>query len=233
MKLTVFRAGKAVFTEPLCPRASCEPASPGALDVRNVWGDRQAEVVVELYTGSAHCCFKTEVAFEARGAWRSITHDWGNLGYRGQWHDGAYWFVTGDDRFAYAFTDYADSAFPMQVWTIRPGRPLRERDPKRLDLVAGNATRLWKAYLKDRATKGTDVRGVLGAWCADQYLLGKRRGLRGGASEGAEEGPAPHRRPRRHVRAEGRGVHQGAEARPRRVGLREVAGSSAGRATSS
>jgi hypothetical protein len=45
---------------------------------------------------------------------------------------------------------------------------------KRLDLVAGNAATLWKGYLKDRATKGTDVRGVLGAWCADEYLLGKR-----------------------------------------------------------
>jgi hypothetical protein len=61
----------------------------------------------------------------------------------------------------------------MQVWTLDPAGRFVNVTRRRLDLVAGNASRLWKAYLKDKAMKGTDVRGVLGAWCADQYLLGR------------------------------------------------------------
>jgi hypothetical protein len=172
MSLTVLRSGKVVLTKPLCADGSCDPSTfGGALDVRNVWGSPQAEVFAELYTGGAHCCFATELVLFAGGAWRTILHDWGDLGYRGQWHDGTYWFITGDDRFAYAFTDFADSAFPMAVWTINGVGHLVEVTRQRLDLVAANATTLYKGYLQDKRTK-TDVRGVLAAWCADEYLLG-------------------------------------------------------------
>ena len=173
LTLTVFRSGRAVFSEPLCAGASCEPSTfRGALDVRNVFGDPQPEVLVGLYTGGAHCCFATEIVIFASGAWRTIHHDWGDLGYRGQWHEGRYWFITGDDRFAYAFTDFADSAFPMAVWTIDGAGHLVNATRQRPDLVAANAATLWKGYLQDKTTKKTDVRGVLAAWCADEYLLG-------------------------------------------------------------
>ena len=173
LTLTVFRSGKRVFTEPLCARARCEPSTfGGALAVRNLWGNAQAEVLVELYTGGAHCCFETEIVISAAGAWRTIHHDWGDLGYRGQWHDKTYWFITGDDRFAYAFTDFADSSFPTAVWSIDGVGHLVTTTRQRLDLVAANATTLWKGYLEDKGTRTTDVRGVLGAWCADEYLLG-------------------------------------------------------------
>ena len=172
MALTVFRAGKAVFTERLCARGSCQPSVPGALDVRNVWGGKPAEVLVELNTGGAHCCYETKVVVFVAGAWRSIAHDWGNPGYRGQSHGAAYWFISGDDRFAYSYTDYAHSLLPLSVWRINGGGRLVEVTRERLDLVAADAKTLWKLYLEVRARKGTDVRGVLGAWCADQYLLG-------------------------------------------------------------
>ncbi len=176
IELTVARAGRTVLTERLCAGGICEPSPTGALSVRNVWGSAQAEALVEIYTGGAHCCFGSEIVLDGPGGWRAISHNWGDLGYRGQWRGGAYYFITGDDRFAYAFTDFADSVFPMQVWSINGVGHLVDVTRTRLDLVRNDAAILWRGYVKDRATKDTDVRGVLAAWCADEYALGAKAG---------------------------------------------------------
>ena len=161
-----------VFDRVVCA-AVCGPAANGAIAFRNVWASRSPEIVVSLYTGGAHCCFENEfVVLRSATSATGIFHNWGDLGYRGQWLRGRFWFVTGDDRFAYAFTSFAASAFPMQVWAIdRPGR-LVDVTRQRLDLGAANAQRLWKGYLADRGH--VDIRGVLGPWCADEYVLGDR-----------------------------------------------------------
>jgi hypothetical protein len=172
LRVRVERGGIAVFNRELCAQV-CGPAPGGAISFRNVWGSRSPEVVVSLYTGGAHCCFENEfVLLRAHGRATGIFHDWGDLGYRGQWLRGRYWLVTGDDRFAYAYTSFAGSAFPMQVWTIDGAGRLVDVTRQRLDLVSANATRLWKTYVAHRVHD--DIRGVIGPWCADEYLLGKR-----------------------------------------------------------
>ena len=172
LRVRVARGSAVVFDRKICAQV-CGPAAGGAIAFRNVWGSRAPEVIVSLYTGGAHCCFQTElVLVPPHGPAIGIFHDWGDLGYRGQWLRGRYWFVTGDDRFAYAYTSFAASAFPMQVWTIdRPGR-LVDVTRQRPDLIAANAARLWRTYLGER--KHGDIRGVIGPWCADQYLLRRR-----------------------------------------------------------
>ncbi len=172
LRVRVTRGEQVVFDRQICAQV-CGPASGGAIAFRNVWDSRTPEVVVSLYTGGAHCCFQTElVLLRPGGPATGIFHDWGDLGYRGQWLRGRFWFVTGDDRFAYAYTSYAASGFPMQVWTVdRPGR-LVDVTRQRLDLVAANAKRLWRSYLGER--RHGDIRGLIGPWCADEYLLGKR-----------------------------------------------------------
>jgi hypothetical protein len=172
LRVRVERGRAVVFDRQICAQV-CGPAPGKAIAFRNVWGTRSPEVVVSLYTGGAHCCFENEfVLVRPHGSAIGIFHDWGDLGFKGQWLHGRFWFVTGDDRFAYAYTSFAGSAFPMQVWTIdRPGR-LVDVTRQRLDLVAANATRLWKTYLASRMHD--DIRGVLAPWCADEYLLGMR-----------------------------------------------------------
>ena len=44
----------------------------------------------------------------------------------------------------------------------------------RLDLVRADAKMWWHAYVQERGKKDGDVRGVLAAWCADEYRLGDR-----------------------------------------------------------
>ncbi len=172
LRVRVTRGTAVVLDRQICAQV-CGPTPGGAIAFRNVWGSRAPEVVVSLYTGGAHCCFQTEVVLvPPHGAATGIFHDWGDLGYRGQWLHRRFWFVTGDDRFAYAYTSFAASAFPVQVWTIdRPGR-LVNVTRQRPDLIAANAQRLWRTYVGER--KHGDIRGVIGPWCADEYLLGKR-----------------------------------------------------------
>ena len=171
LRVRVANGHAVVFDRSVCAQV-CGPAQGGAISFRNIWSTPRPEVVVSLYTGGAHCCFESELVL-LRSPTRAIGifHDWGDLGYRGQWSKGRFWFVTGDDRFAYAFTSFAASEFPTRVWSIDSAGRLVDVTRRRLDLVAANARRLWKDYLGYRGHE--DVRGVLGPWCADEYLLGK------------------------------------------------------------
>src|SRR5262249_7807327 len=118
---------------------------------------------------------------------------WGDPGYEGQLHDGRYEFITADDRFAYAFTAFAASGLPMQVFTIDQAGNLVDVTRPRPDLVRDDLKQWWQAYVSERGKPDGDVRGVLGAWCADQYLLGARatctKELRRALARGWLKGP--------------------------------------------
>ena len=62
------------------------------------------------------------------------------------------------------------SPFPIQIWEFDAGR-LRDVTQLFPGQVALDAKQLWGAYLEHR--RKDDVRGVLAAWQADQYLLGR------------------------------------------------------------
>jgi hypothetical protein len=80
-------------------------------------------------------------------------------------------FVSTDNRFAYAFTDYANSGRPVQVWTLRRGA-FRDMTRDYPSLIAQDAALHWR-YFKRRPH---DDVGYFAAWAADEYLLG-RKGL--------------------------------------------------------
>jgi hypothetical protein len=68
------------------------------------------------------------------------------------------------------FTAFAASFFPIQLWHAVDGRFL---DVTRSfpGLIESDANELLREYEKIRRERA-DVRGVLAAWVADQYLLG-------------------------------------------------------------
>jgi hypothetical protein len=146
--------------------------------VRDLDRDCELEVVVDTYTGGAHCCLHSRVFryLPTREAYAGTFHDWGNGGYRLKNIDGQgpLELVSNDDRFAYAFTAFAASAFPVQLWRFDHGRLLDvTRDfPAQIER---DATALWKLYeqVRDDRRGPQDVRGVLAAWYADQCLLGR------------------------------------------------------------
>ncbi len=175
LSLTVTVAGKTVFARKLCTPVRCGLATEQLLSLHNLWGDRLPEAVLDYYTGGAHCCFATLVVLpDGPHPGRLIAHSWGDPGYAIKTHGGTVDLVSADDRFAYAFTAFAASGLPVQVWTIDRDGAFADVTQTRLDLVRKDAAQWWQAYTSERGKVDSDIRGVLAAWCADEYRLGDK-----------------------------------------------------------
>jgi len=149
--------------------------SKKSISVADLDADGEPEVALYLYLGGAHCCWYTQVYWysSVAGRYSLRTHVWGNAAARTADldHDGTPEFVSGDDRFAYQFTDFADSSWPVQIWAFRLGafRDVTRRFPAAIRTDARHQWRL-------ASSRGSDWilrRGVLAAWTADECLVGR------------------------------------------------------------
>jgi hypothetical protein len=206
--LEISRAGKPLLDEPV-PNdsksggsASMQPAyfyyqsHRKSVIVRDVDGDSEPEVVIDLYSGGAHCCTLSRVyRYDAASdAYRSTAHMWGDFPYTFKRLNGdrKLEWVSYDDRFAYQFGSYADSGAPVQIFNDVGGR-FQDVTRSFPAAIRVDAARWWKSYLGSRGktnanTGPVSVRGVLAAWAADEYLLGHGRvvlpTLRSAATQG-------------------------------------------------
>ena len=180
--LRIVRAGVVAFDAPLASacRACTSLADPEtALSVTDLDGDGEPEILVDTYTGGAHCCTVTPIFRWTGAGYRRLTASFGNVGYSLEDldHDGRPEFVTADDSFAYAFTAFAFSAFPLRILdygTDRGGRTalLRDVTSSYPALVAKEAAGL--RHDVARRGRGDDARGLIAAYVADLYRLGRR-----------------------------------------------------------
>jgi subtilisin-like proprotein convertase family protein len=181
LRLRITRRGKTLLDAPprrvhpcACPNDG--PVGGGAIRVRDLDRDGEPEVLVDFYSGGAHCCYYTDVyRYVARSrTYRPVVGYWGDLLPRlvDLGGDGRPEFRTGDDRFAYAFTSFAGSAFPIRILRFDHGRfvDVTRRFPR---LVRSDAAGLYAAYRSQVRSRDYDVRGILAAWLADQYSLGR------------------------------------------------------------
>lgn len=126
--------------------------------VRDLEADREPEVVLDVYTGGAYCCTESLVyrSLPSARTYRRSVHDWGNVGYRivDLDRNGRPERRSADDRFAYAFTPFVASMFPLRVVRFDHGRTadVTRRFPA---LVAADADRLWRAYPGARSRSRT------------------------------------------------------------------------------
>jgi hypothetical protein len=173
LTLVIRNAGKKVYDRPICTSYRCGLGSRHSLSLEAVWKGATPDVIVDFFTGGAHCCFESLIVLvNGTSPPRSIFHDWGDPGYEVQRFNGTAEFLTEDDRFAYEFTSFAASGLPAQVWTIEADGHLVDVTGSRPDLIRKDAAQWWEAYVSYRYQKDSDVRGLLAAWCADQYRLG-------------------------------------------------------------
>jgi len=164
--------GKTVFDQGLCSPQTCGIATEHTLTLRNVWGDSVPEVLLDSYSGGAHCCFGTTVVFlDGPRAGRTVFKLWGDPGYRLVNRAGTTAFESADDRFAYEFTSFAGSGLPIEVLTLDPNGAFQNVTKSWPGLVRADAKQWWQAYVSQRGKPDADVRGVVAAWCADEYLL--------------------------------------------------------------
>ncbi len=181
VRLQIIRAGKTVLDQKL-PQESEYDRPVGVfndnkLPVLDLDGNKEPEVIADFFTGGAHCCtYSLIYRYDSKSQkYTQVRHEWGNGGYRLQDvdKDGLPEFESRDDRFAYAFTAYAASGYPLQIWQYRQGKMIdvTRRYPK---LIYNDAFELWKIYNQARQ-QGDDGKGFLAPYLADKYLLGQEK----------------------------------------------------------
>jgi hypothetical protein len=175
-RVTIEREGRVVLSRRLAPicRACVAPGTGGkAIRLARLDAGNDPYGLVDLYTGGAHCCWISIVLPTTGGAARPLVHDWGDPSYRLKDldGDGVPEFLTADDHFAYAFTSFAGSGFPIQVRRLEGGR-LKDVTREFPALVRADARQWLAFYRRERKRPQAEVRGFLAAYVADEYLLG-------------------------------------------------------------
>ncbi len=91
----------------------------GALTGTDVTGEGNPDLIVETYSGGAHCCFSTILYDLGPTLTKLLESPWSNCGgnFQDLDGDGVFEFSTCDDTFAYAYCPYA--AAPMVQVTLR------------------------------------------------------------------------------------------------------------------
>ena len=177
LRLRVVRAGRTALDVPIqrlgCP--DCAGSRPVDVAVRDLDGG-EPEVLLDLYTGGAHCCSVSLILRWDPGAhrYRSTFADWGNYGRRlvDLDHDGLPEFSAFDERFVYEYSAYVFSSAPIRIVQYRRGAlaDVTRRFPAQ---IRKDAARNLGYYLKGRGDiKNTDIRSFVAAYVADEYLLG-------------------------------------------------------------
>jgi hypothetical protein len=181
MHLTIRRGGAVAYTSAIRSTGHCAriptPLPPfRSLAVAEFDGNTESEVVLTLNCGGAHgraySFFFTYVP--SSGRYQRTLHWWQEFQpkIKDLDGDGTPEFRSADSRFSYVFTSFAESANPVQIWSLRSGTftDVTRTFPS---VITTDRNFWWQQYLKYRRDNVSDVRGYLAAYMADEYLLGQ------------------------------------------------------------
>jgi len=181
--LTIKRAGHLVYRgavdSPMCGRLCWPQAAYGSgksdpLRVVRLQAG-SPDVLLGLYSGGAHCCFVDQVFAPSSDGFYSKTEiDLGDPGANLQALPGSPYaqLVTADDSFAYAFTDFAASGLPIKIERLE-GHHFVDVTRLHPALIRKDASQWLAAFYAQKSSKYQDSVGVIAAWTADEYLLGR------------------------------------------------------------
>src|SRR5437763_12233428 len=134
LHVTVDRAGQRLVDQAIgaeCQYCSPWPAAGGtdtkSISVRDLDSDGEPEVLLDLYSGGANCCYYTDAWYydEASAKYATVVLRPGlDFFYtlKDLNHDGAPDFYSQDYRFAYKYGSNADTPRPLQIWDWDSGK---------------------------------------------------------------------------------------------------------------
>lgn len=191
-RLKIDRAGVTAFNAAI-PDVLCDGCITSVVEenhnveVRDLDGDGEPEVLVNGYTGGAHCCVLLGI-WDYRapaGIYGAVVRNFGSSSFNliDLDGDGRPELQTDDVRFEDLFSSHAASFPPPRILSYgRPNGVARFKDvTKRFPaIIRRNAAEAKKLFKEFSARDGiTDAGGVVSAYVADQYLLGRGQvGLR-------------------------------------------------------
>ena len=198
--LTVTRDGATTFDgDPFaggdCSAGGCSLAPLGGNPLRcvDLDGDGAPEVLLDSFTGGAHCCQLTQILRAGAGSDVRQERNWADPGYRLRDldADGKPEFVTADAAFGYQFAAFAFSLSPVKVLDWRAGT-FRNRTRAFPRTVRADLTSLRRS-LRDLKRRHLPTKGAIAAITADLYSLGRGKDARAYLA-GAPGGPRFHAR---------------------------------------
>ncbi|MGZ4167209.1 MAG: hypothetical protein ACXVFO_11235 [Solirubrobacteraceae bacterium] len=184
LHLTIARSGSVLYDQPVGSKTCgsyCAPGATGAkassVHIIDLDHTGEPNVVLDIYSGGAHCCSIEQVFMfdPTTNTYAKTERNFGDPGARIEdlGHDGHFEFVTADDAFAYAFTDFAASGLPLQILTFSGSR-FHDVTGSYPALIRKDAAAWLKAFKGMARQHYEDSVGVIAAWAADEYRLGKR-----------------------------------------------------------
>jgi hypothetical protein len=181
-RLTISRAGKVVndvaVTSKWCGH-QCWPdsVSPGhsLVHVVRLRQHGPLDVVLDLYSGGAHCCTIEQVfSYDATSeTYKKFEYNFGDPGTKliPLEKGGSDVFLSADDSFAYAFTDFAASAMPIEILSFSDDA-FHKVTTSYPQLIAKDATQWRSAFDGAASSHYQDTVGLAAAWAADEDMLG-------------------------------------------------------------
>ncbi|HEY9618577.1 MAG TPA: hypothetical protein V6C64_17165 [Microcoleaceae cyanobacterium] len=149
----------------------------GNVTLRDLDGDRSAEVIVNTFSGGAHCCTSFTIY-----SWKNskfVKTETGFLdGNGGSFQDldnnGKVEFITYDNAFLYAFSSYAGSSPPTKILALQQGqlRDVTRQYPKAL---RSRLNQMYEGFVERKRNGGFDLNGVLAGYVAQKILVGEYR----------------------------------------------------------
>jgi hypothetical protein len=188
-RLVIARAGAPLYDgSPVGDADTCSIgcvfAGTGAdapLKVVDLDGNGEPEVLVDAFTGGAHCCVLTEIFQFTGSAYSRLETDWGSAGYKlvDLNGDGRPELSGYDFAFEDAFTSHAASYEPPLVLAYDPSQKSGFRDVTRSfpALARKNAKEALHILRKAKRAHGETL-GAVAAYVADLYLQGRGRDVR-------------------------------------------------------
>src|SRR3954469_4247862 len=180
-RVTITRAGVQLVNQTLgraCDFCTPWPASGAqkgvsSVRVRDLNADGEPEVLIDLFTGGANCCWYSEsyrFDVDKNKYIRKVLRPGLSFPYTLKDIDrnGVPEFESLDYRFAYKYGSNADTPRPLRIFNWDRGRlvDVTIGFPK---LAAADGADYYKAYLHYRKVKDVNVRGLLAAYLADSY----------------------------------------------------------------
>lgn len=154
--------------------AATSTYNDGTVKLQDLNSDNTPEVIVESYTGGAHCCTAFHI-YTWQGDQFIPTQTTLLDGRGGIFEDldgdGNAEFITSDNSFLYAFSSYAGSFPPSLILSLQDGEfvDVTQQFPSHLRATA------WQMYqaVQRAAQEEYDLNGFLAGYVAQKILLGE------------------------------------------------------------
>jgi hypothetical protein len=146
----------------------------GSVDLNDLDNDGTPEVLLQAYTGGAHCCMAITTYTWQEDQFQPIYFDYldgGGGRFEDLNRDGLTEFITLDNAFFYTFSSYAGSYPPSVVLTFRDGTYL-DTTPQFRQRLGSTA---WDMYqsVEQRDEDGYEINGLLAGYVAQKIRLGQ------------------------------------------------------------